>query len=592
MNKIMATANSSEITMKGITGSPGICIGQAYLVDQEGVNIVEKYYIHKDKLQKEVKRFKAAVKKSRDELEATIAGIPDSLRQHTDILETHKALYKDKMLYGKTIEMMQEDKVNAEWALKKTVSAIKSMFENISEPYLQSRVADITHVSDAILRNLVGAEDLDISEIDKRVILIAHDLSPADTSRIKLERVKGFVTDLGGRTSHTAIIARTLDIPSIVGLDNVTGLIKSDDIIIVDGQAGVVIIHPTDETILHYEKLKGQYEEYRQIITRDSQRPAETIDGHRLQIMANIELPEEVKTIVTYGGEGIGLYRTEFLYLSKNRFPEEEELFNNYRDVATAMAPGPVTIRTLDINGDKAISGTSDSDEQNPALGLRAIRFCLNRPDVFKVQLRAILRAAAFGNIRLLFPMISSYKEVIDAKRILEEASFELEKEGINFNNDIETGIMIEVPSAVVIADALAEIVDFFSIGTNDLIQYTMAIDRGNKKVANLFNPLHPAVIRMVKRVVDVGKEKGIDVVMCGEMAGVPFNIPVLLGIGPDALSMNPHAIPAVKNVISQLSVKDCQELVMEILEIPSVEEITALVEERYGNIFSSIKYN
>jgi len=592
VNKTMATANSSEITMKGITGSPGICIGQAYLVDQEGVNIVEKYYIHKDKLQKEVKRFKAAVKKSRDELEATIAGIPDNLRQHTDILETHKALYKDKMLYGKTIEMMQEDKVNAEWALKKTVSAIKSMFENISEPYLQSRVADITHVSDAILRNLVGAEDLDISEIDKRVILIAHDLSPADTSRIKLERVKGFVTDLGGRTSHTAIIARTLDIPSIVGLDNVTGLIKSDDIIIVDGQAGVVIIHPTDETILHYEKLKGQYEEYRQIITRDSQRPAETIDGHRLQIMSNIELPEEVKTIVTYGGEGIGLYRTEFLYLSKNRFPEEEELFNNYRDVATAMAPGPVTIRTLDINGDKAISGASDLDEQNPALGLRAIRFCLNRPDVFKVQLRAILRAAAFGNIRLLFPMISSYKEVIDAKRILEEASFELEKEGINFNNDIETGIMIEVPSAVVIADALAEIVDFFSIGTNDLIQYTMAIDRGNKKVANLFNPLHPAVIRMVKRVVDVGKEKGIDVVMCGEMAGVPFNIPVLLGIGPDALSMNPHAIPAVKNVIGQLSVKDCQELVMEILDIPSVEEITALVEERYGNIFSSIKYN
>jgi phosphoenolpyruvate-protein phosphotransferase (PTS system enzyme I) len=591
VNKTMDTSNTNEITIKGISGSPGICIGQAYLVGQEGVNVVEKYYIQNDKLQKEIKRFKAAVKNSRDELEATIAGIPDSLRQHADILETHKALYKDKMLYGKTIEMIKEDKVNAEWALKKTVSTIKSMFDNISEPYLQSRVADITHVSDAILRNLVGAEDMDISEIDKRVILIAHDLSPADTSRIQLKRVKGFVTDLGGRTSHTAIIARTLDIPSVVGLDNVTGLIKSDDIIIVDGQAGVVIIHPTDETIIHYGKLKEQYEEYRQIITKDSQRPAETTDGHRLQIMANIELPEEVKSIVTYGGEGIGLYRTEFLYLSKNRFPEEEELFNNYRDVATAMAPGPVTIRTLDINGDKAISDSSDSDERNPALGLRAIRFCLNRPDVFKVQLRAILRAAAFGNIRLLFPMISSYKEVIDAKRILEEASFELEKEGINFNNKIETGIMIEIPSAVVIADALAEIVDFFSIGTNDLIQYTMAIDRGNRKVANLFNPLHPAVIRMVKRVVDVGKEKGIDVVMCGEMAGVPFNIPVLLGIGPDALSMNPQAIPAVKNVISQLTVKDCQELVMEILEIPSVEEITALVEERYGSVFSSVKY-
>lgn len=588
----MAKFNTDEITLKGVSGSPGICIGQAYLVDQDGVNIIEKYYIREDKLQKEIKRFKAAVKKSRDELEATIAGIPDNLRGHTDILETHKALYKDKMLYAKAIDVIKEDKVNAEWALKKTVSAIKAMFDSISEPYLQSRVADITHVSDAILRNLVGAEDVDISDIDKRVILIARDLSPADTSRIQLKRVKGFVTDLGGRTSHTAIIARTLDIPSVVGLDNVTGLINSDDIIILDGQAGVVIIHPSDETIIHYEKLKAQYEEYRQIITKDSQRPAETVDGHRLQILSNIELPEEVKTIVTYGGEGIGLYRTEFLYLSKNRFPEEEELFNNYRDVATAMAPGPVTIRTLDINGDKAISGSTDSDEQNPALGLRAIRFCLNKPDVFKVQLRAILRASAFGNIRILFPMISSYKEVLDAKRILAEAALELEKEGVNFNKNIDTGIMIEIPSAVVIADTLAEIVDFFSIGTNDLIQYTMAIDRGNKKVANLFNPLHPAVIRMVKRVVDVGKEKGIDVAMCGEMAGVPFNIPVLLGIGPDALSMNPHSIPAVKNVISQLNIKDCQELVMEILEMPSVEEITALVEKRYGKIFSSIKYN
>jgi len=583
--------NGGEITLKGIGGSPGICIGQAYLVDQEGVNIVEKYYIHKDRLQKEIKRFKTAVKKSRDELEATIADIPDNLRQHVDILETHKALYKDKKLYGKTIDMIKKDKVNAEWALKKIVSDIKTMFENISEPYLKSRATDIAHVSDGILRNLVGAEDVDISEIDKRVILIAHDLSPADTSRIQLERVKGFITDLGGRTSHTAIIARTLDIPSVVGLDNVTGVVKNDDIIIVDGQAGVIIIHPTDETILHYEKLKFQYEEYRQIITRDSQRPAETADGHRLQIMANIELPEEVKTIVAHGGEGIGLYRTEFLYLSKNRFPEEEELFNNYRDVATAMAPGFVTIRTLDINGDKAISDSSDSDERNPALGLRAIRFCLSRPDVFKVQLRAILRAAAFGNIKLLFPMISSYKEVIDAKKILEEASFELEKEGINFNKDIEVGIMIEIPSAVVIADTLAEIVDFFSIGTNDLVQYTMAIDRGNRKVANLFNPLHPAVIKMVKRVVDVGKEKRIDVVMCGEMAGVPFNIPVLLGIGPDALSMNPHSIPGVKKIISQLKVEECQEFVMEILELHSVEEITALMEERYGSIFSSIKY-
>jgi len=570
----------TEIKLTGINASPGICIGKAYLVDTEGVEVVEKYDISGKKLAAEIKRFKTAVEKAKEELHAIIRKTPEELRQHAYILETHMVMLKDKMLYGSTIDTIKNERVNAEWALKKVASHVKSMFQEISDDYLRERAADIVQVADRIMRNLTGVKSIDISAIDKRVILVAHDLSPADTSQIHLERVKGFVTDLGGKASHTGIIARTLEIPAVLGLAKATRLIKNDDVIIVDGTTGIVIINPTEQTLVNYEERRIRYDEYKALIARSGHLPAETADGVLLQAMGNIELPEEVFAVINYGGDGVGLYRTEFQYLSRPFFPGEDELYDKYKDVVEVMSPKPVTIRTLDINGDKALANATGSDEANPALGLRAIRYCLQKPDVFKTQLRAILRAAAHGNIRVMFPMISSVEEVRQAVQMLDEAAVSLTKEGVPFNRDIEVGIMMEVPSAVMMADALAEIVDFFSIGTNDLIQYSLAIDRGNRHVAHLYHPLHPAHIRMIKLVADAAKDKGIKVFMCGEMAGDPAYIPILLGLGLDELSMNPQSIPAVKSMIRSLKLKDTRQRVKNVLELSSAADSEKMVQD------------
>lgn len=581
----MSDTNVTEMVLNGIGASPGICIGKAYLVDKEGVDVVRKYFIEKGSLRDEIKRFKAAVKKAKDELRVIINNSHEELRQQSYILETHIVMLKDKMLYGKTIETIEDERINAEWALKKVVSSLKSMFQNMPDPYLKERAADIVHVSDRVMKNLVGAKAVNIADIDKRVILIAHDLSPAETSQIQLEKIKGFVANRGGKASHTGIIARTLEIPAVLGLDNATVTIQNDDLVIVDGTAGTVIVHPTEETLVKYEERKIKYEEYRAAITRGSHLVAETIDGFQLPIMGNIELPEEVVSVIDHGGDGIGLYRTEFQYLNSSVFPSEDELFDKYIDVVEVMAPKPVTIRTLDINGDKAIAPDSECHEINPALGLRAIRYCLKNPEIFKTQIRAILRVAAYGDVRILIPMISSYDEVCETKRILNEVADSLDKEGVVFNRDIELGIMIEVPSAVTMADVMAENVDFFSIGTNDLIQYSLAIDRGNSEVAYLYNPLHPAIIRVIKHVADMAREKGIKVFMCGEMASDPICIPVLLGLGLDELSMNPQSIPAVKSMVRSLNIEDIKPFMKDVLKQTSAAAVMKLVQDTYGSI-------
>jgi len=586
----MSQTPDVEIVLKGINASPGICIGKTYLVDKEGVDVIEKYHIQDENLKKEINRFKAAVKKSKDELRTIIEDSPDELRK-AHILETHMVLLKDKMLYGKTIDSIKNENVNAEWALKNVVSSLKAVFQNMADPYLRERGADIGHVSDRIMRNLVGVERERIADINKRVILVAHDLSPADTSQINLKRIKGFITDLGGKASHTGIIARTLEIPAVVGLENATTIIKNDDLIIVDGNTGTVIIHPTEATLITYEERKIQYEEYLADVTRESHLEAKSKDGFLTEIMGNIELPEEVFTVINYGGDGIGLYRTEFQYLSRADFPAEDELFDKYKNVVEVMGQNPVTIRTLDINGDKALKNIDASDETNPALGLRAIRYCLKKPDVFKTQLRAILRAAAYGNVRVMFPMISAYFEVRQVIRMLDKAAESLQKDGLTFNRDIDVGIMIEVPSAVILADLMAKEVDFFSIGTNDLIQYALAIDRGNKQVAHLFQPLDPAIIRMVKHVADVAKDNGIKVFMCGEMAGSPHHIPLLLGIGMDELSMNPQSIPVVKRTVRSLQISETHTFVEEVLKQKTARAVFDLIKEAYGELLSDQIY-
>ena len=587
----MLNTNEGEMQLHGIGGSPGICIGKAYLVGKEGVDVVEKYFISEENLKKETKRFKKAVKKAKDELFSIIEQTPKKLRPHDSILEAQMVLFKDKMLYGKTIKTIEKEMVNAEWALKKVVSNVKSMFDEMTDTYLQGRAADIIHVSDSIMHNLVGAEKVDIAAIGKRVILVAIDLSPAETSQIQLEKIMGFVTDRGGKTSHTGIIARTLEIPAVLGLDNASRIIKNDDIIIVDGTEGIVIINPNDKTLIQYEERKDRYEAYKAGFTRDSHLPAETVDSVLFQVMGNIELPEEVVSVIHYGGDGIGLYRTEFQYFNRLDFPDEHELFDKYKDVVEVMAPRPVTIRTIDVNADKAIPYASDLDEANPVLGLRGIRYCLKKPDVFKTQLRAILRASAFGKVRVLFPMISCYDEVLHAKRILNQAADSLDKEGVDFDKNMEVGIMIEVPSAAILADMMAKEVDFFSIGTNDLIQYSLAVDRGNAQVAHLYQPLNPAIIRMIKHVADVARDHGLEVSMCGEMAGDPVNMTILLGLGMDRFSVNPQSIPIIKSMIRLLNVEDAKLFIKEVLKETTDTGVTELVYNTFGSIIFDIGY-
>jgi phosphoenolpyruvate-protein phosphotransferase (PTS system enzyme I) len=583
---------SKEIKLSGISASPGICIGKAYLVGREGVDVIKKYSITEKDLDKEIKRFKSAVKKTNDELQGIIENSPEDFRQNAKILETHALLLKDKMLYGSTIATIENDKVNAEWALKMVVSKIKLMFEGMTDNYFRERGSDIVHVSDRIMRNLVGQEQVNIGEINKRVILVAHDLSPAQTSQIQLERIMGFITERGGKASHTGIIAQTLEIPAVLGLGKQIGIIQHDDIIIVDGSEGSIIVNPSDETLIRYEEKIEEYENHKASITREAHFPARTQDNFALNIMGNIELPEEVVSVLDYGGDGIGLYRTEFQYLSKPEFPTEMELFEKYKDVVDVMKNKPITIRTLDINGDKAISQSNGALEINPALGLRAIRYCLKKPDIFMTQLRAILRVAAYGNVRVLFPLISGVEEIKEAKRMLCEAAESLHRDGIVFNKDFEVGVMIEVPSAVIVADILAKEVDFFSIGTNDLIQYSLAIDRGNFEVAHLYQPLHPAILRMLSHVTDVAKKNHIKIYICGEMASEPLYIPLLLAMGFDELSMNPQSIPSVKRMVRSVNLEECKKFFKQVIKQTEISQINDMVQEKYGKLLVQKKYS
>ncbi|WP_462269265.1 phosphoenolpyruvate--protein phosphotransferase [Desulfobacter sp.] len=576
---------TDQIILKGISGSPGICIGKAYLVDQEGVNLIKRYPISPDMVPNEIDRFKSAVDKAQKDHAKAIDSIGDDLSENLNILETHMVLFKDKLLYGKTIESITNDNINAEWALRRVSRRIRRMFDQINDPYLRTRGNDIIQVSDKIMNYLVGEAEIRISEINKRVIIVAHDLSPADTSQIQLENIKGFVTDRGGKDSHTSIVAKSLKIPSVLGLGNATANIDNDAILIVDGSAGIVIINPDEDTLFRYEDKRARFEAFRADIERDSHLPAITADGISINLFANIELVEEVVSAKDNKAAGIGLFRTEFLCLDLNRLPTEDQMLQKYGELVELMQPAPVTIRTLDINGDKFNPYIDPVEEVNPALGLRAVRFCLENEGIFIAQIKAILRAAAFGNISLLIPMISCVEEIIGVKSCIDKAVIELESEEKIFNKDIPLGIMIEVPSAVMMARELAEHVDFFSIGTNDLIQYSMAIDRRNRRVAHLYQALNPAVLKMIRLIVDAATEKNIELFMCGEMAGDAINIPVLLGLGLTNLSMNASAIPVIKKTIRSMNVSKARKDVQTILGFQTVQEIVDYIQTEYKDL-------
>jgi phosphotransferase system enzyme I (PtsI) len=581
----MSNTPSGEIIIPGISGSPGICIGKAYLVEREGVNLIKRYPVSEELVPKEIDRFKNAVVKAKNDHAKSIEALDGDFSDNLSILETHLVLFKDKMLYGKTIETISEDRVNAEWALRKVSGQVRKTFEQIDDPYLHARVNDIIQVSDKIMSYLVGAEDIRIADINKRVIIVAHDLSPADTSQIQLERIKGFITDRGGKDSHTSIVAKSLKIPSVLGSGTATENIKNDDILIVDGSAGIIIVNPDEDTLFKYEEKLSRFVAYRADIERESHLPAITKDGVSATLLANIELVEEVVSAKDNRAEGIGLFRTEFLYLDLNRFPTEDELLHRYKELVELMHPSSVTIRTLDINGDKFNPYIDPVEEANPALGLRAVRFCLENEGIFITQLKAIFRAAAFGEIKLLIPMISCLDELFTVKGIIEKAVQELEDEDRVFNRDIPLGIMIEVPSAVLIAGELAAHVDFFSIGTNDLIQYSLAIDRGNSRVAHLYQALNPAVLKMIQMTLDAARQNNIDLFMCGEMAGDPMNIPVLLGLGLTKYSMNAGAIPVVKKMIRSIDAQKAKKDAQIVMSLGTTREVMDFIYSEYKDI-------
>lgn len=573
--------SKKTVTLHGIAVSPAIIIGKAHLVDRSRVRILYQYLISDEHVKQEVTRFQEALEKTKEQIITVKSSMPDHIKQHAFILDTHLMIIDDTMFSRATVNTILKEKINAEWALKKSVQDIEQLFDQIDDPYIKERFGDVENVAERILRQLAGKDQESLFEINERVIIVAHDLSPADTSVLNPGKILGFITDVGGRTSHTAIMAKSLKIPAVVALESATRQVQEGTLLIVDGNSGDVIINPDDETIIRYQEKQLQHERYESSIIRVSHLPAETTDGHRIVTMANIEFLEEVVLAKDHGAEGIGLYRTEFHYLRSDTLPREEELFEDYKQVAEIIAPEPVTIRTLDIGGEKFSKRLGFTKEMNPVLGLRAIRFCLREKDIFRIQLRAILRASAYGNVKILLPMISGLQEVMDTKKIMHEIMGELNSKGIPYKRDIKVGVMIEIPSAVAVSDILARHVDFFSIGTNDLIQYALAIDRTNESVAYMYQPFHPAILRMIRQVVEGAKKGGIPVALCGEMGEDPLCTFSLMALGIQELSMNAVGIPLIKKLIRSMSLEEAKANLGEIFKLERATEVREFILRR-----------
>ncbi|APG28963.1 phosphoenolpyruvate--protein phosphotransferase [Syntrophotalea acetylenivorans] len=578
-----------DITLFGIGASPGIAIGASYVLDRKRIKPVERK-ISASEVSEEIKAFRDAVRVSKKQLEDVKQGVADRrLAEHLHIIDTHLLILEDQLLVDDSIALIESDLINAEWALKRTLDKFRIVFDAIEDEYLRDRRSDIDSVGERLLRNLIGADQQSLAELERKSIVVAHDLSPADTMQMDKKRVIGFITDVGGRTAHTAILARSLGIPAVVGLESATALVREGMPVIIDGTSGIVILNPSQATFKEYLEKKQLYEYLEQELLSYRELAAETLDGHSITLRGNVELAEEVDLALREGAKGVGLYRTEFLFMNRERIPDEEEQYLAYREVVERMAPHPVTIRTLDVGGDKLVTDIDLSDEANPALGLRAIRFSLQEGKLFNTQLRAILRASAHGQVRILFPMITGLAEIRSCKNLLEEVKAELAAEGYAFDADIQIGIMIETPSAVLIAELLAQEVDFLSVGTNDLIQYCLAIDRGNEHVAYLYEPLHPAVLRALQMVCRAGQSAGIEVGICGEMAAEPLYALVLLGLGFDELSMNAPYLPRVKRIIRQARRSEALELVTELLQFGTAPEVASCLQKEMQQRFPGI---
>ena len=567
---------------KGTGASPGIALGKALVIEHSEL-VIEKKTI--ENIDEEIQKLESAVKVSKEDLTKVKEKALAELGEHeAEIFEAHLLVLEDPELIGSAISKIRDEKVNADYALNEIKEMFVAMFESMDNEYMRERAADIKDVTNRVLRHILGIKVVDLAGLDEEVVLIAHDLTPSDTATMNKNMVLGFLTDIGGRTSHTAIMARTLEIAAVVGLNDITKKVKDGDYIVFNGDTGEVIVNPDEETKAKYASLKEEFEEYRKSLELLKGQASITTDGRHVELAGNIGSPNDVEGLIKNDAEGVGLYRTEFLYMDKeDSFPTEEEQYEAYKAVLEGMNNKPIVIRTLDIGGDKELPYFEMEAEMNPFLGYRAIRLCLDRKDIFKTQLRALYRASVHGKLRIMFPMISSLEELLDAKEVIKEVLKELDAENIAYSNDVEVGMMIEIPSAAVISDVLAKHVDFFSIGTNDLIQYTCAVDRMNQKISHLYNQFNPAVLRLIKMVIDNAHKEGKWVGMCGESAGDQRMIPILLGFGLDEFSMSPISILPARKLITSLSYADMQKFADEVLAMGTAKEIKEYVDKTFN---------
>lgn len=576
--------------ISGVGASPGITIGRAFLLDRGKLKPrCEK--IPSDQVGAESERFLAAVAGARRELEevkARTIRTGEVSSEHNYIFDVHLLMTKDKMLVDDTLTLIKEKKINAEWALSLNSEKIINFFRQMEDAYLRERQSDVAHVCELILRYLTSSDYDSIDKISRGVIVVAHDLSPADTLQLDPKKISAFVTDLGGRTSHTAIVARSLEIPAVVGTEFATEKINGGDRLVVDGIEGRVIVNPSQEQLAGYQDKSKQYRNFQTQLISNRDLPAETRDGFQVALAGNIESPEETESVLDHGARDIGLYRTEFLYLNRTSLPSEEEHYLTYKKVAESLPPeSTITIRTFDLGADKlAAIQNFHGDCINPALGLRGVRLCLHRREIFITQLKGILRASSHGRLKIMLPMISGLAELRQARAVIEQSMAELEREGAAFARDIPLGIMIEVPSAAVISDMLAREVDFFSIGTNDLIQYTMALDRSNEHVSYLYEPLHPAILRLLNQVIGNARQANIPVSICGEMAGEPLYTLILLGMGFNKLSMNAISIPYIKQIVRESTFVEARQLLAESLSLNTAAEVENFVAREMNRRF------
>ena len=578
------------VIFRGIPASPGVVIGKVFLLDRESIRVT-KEKIEENEVAKEILKFKKALNDTKEEvlkIKEKVAKRIDP--DHAKIFDAQIMIMEDELINNAVIEKIKQERSNAEFVYKKVIERTIKSLSSSKDEYLRERVMDIKAVGRRLIYNLLGIKHLTLESIDSPVILVARSLSPGDVVHMKKESILGFATDMGGGTSHVALLAKSMGIPAVVGLKNLFDQVLDKQSIILDGIKGEVLICPDEQTLKEYEKRRRYILQKTAELSELKSLPAETQDGRKIELSANIELPSDTDSAIEYGAEGIGLFRTEYLYITRADFPTEEEQYIAYQEVAEKVYPKSVILRTFDLGGDKFDRHTGSLYETNPFLGWRAIRACLDLPEIFKVQLRAMLKASAKKNIKIMFPMISEVGELQKAKVILNEAKEELRRKKIPFDEEIPVGIMVEIPSAALAGDALAKECDFFSIGTNDLIQYTLAVDRGNEKIAHLYQGFHPAVLKLIKETIDAARKNGIWVGLCGEMAADPQATTMLVGMGVDELSTSAMAIPQIKKIIRSIKFEDAKIHAREVLKLSTIDEVKKFLVEDYTKRFGKEK--